>query len=324
MSLSFVPYIDEDITQSDIAQNSKVNKEAAADLTLPPLTHLLSNGQIWVGDGTASERSHATSWMVSSKQSTRSRRVISFNVPELDSSLLHGGLVCGGTHEFFYNDPLFAARLRGEQNLLFPSTIPALLARNAIESYYSSPASAWDRSTVHTQHSSIFPFFIVWIGKRCWPTPFALPADALRSCLFIDPPTKKLTLWGIETALRSHAVKLVIADCPSHSLTTSRRLLLAAEAHDTTAILLRNPKEISASSSATTKWQLSPAPSDHSQPLWELALTRCKGGAVAATTWLLGLEDSDENGAEVSLRVFPRMVDRGHQAQATNSYQYGT
>lgn len=316
--------IEDNAVHENTAPGHRKDQKTDPGIAPHPLTHLLSNGQIWVGDGTVSEHSTAASWMVPSKQSTRNRNVIPFKAAEIDSSLPLGGLVCGGTHEFFYNDPLFAPRTRSEQNLLFPSTIPALLARNTIESYFASPASAWDRSNVRSQCESLFPFFIVWIGKRCWPTPFALPADALRSCLFIDPPTEKLTLWAIETALRSHAVKLVIADCPTHTLTTSRRLLLAAEAHNTTAILLRSPKEISASSSATTKWQLSPAPSDHSHPLWELALTRCKGGALAATTWLLGLEDNDENGTEVSLRVFPRVVNRGYQAQATSSYQYGT
>jgi hypothetical protein len=207
---------------------------------------------------------------------------------------------------------------------LFPSSIPALLARNAIEHYYSSPASAWHRSNVRSEHAALAPFFIIWIGKRCWPTPFALPTEALPCCLFIDPATEKLALWAIETALRSHAVKIVIADCPSHSLTTSRRFLLAAEAHNTTAILLRSPKEIAVSSSATTKWQISPALSEHSHPLWEINLARCKGRALAATTWLVGLEDNYENRAEVSLRVFPRMVNRSYQTEATGSYKYGT
>lgn len=292
------------------------------------LHDLLSNGRVW--SATHDKASFPPS---PSHHRTESAGCIPFNISEIDDLLTHGGLKCGAVHEFFYNDPLLTTRITSGKKspatkLSLSRTIPTLLAYNTIESYYDSPASAWDASY---SREKIFPFFIVWIGKGCWPTPFALPNHCLASCLFIDPPSEKLTLWTLETALRSHAVKLVVADCPTLSLTTSRRLLLAAEAHNTTAILLRDIRDIATPSSATTRWELTPhAALNQPLPLWELSLQKIKGGSLATRSWIVGLkEDAHEKGASVSLRVFPRVGDRSNKAKAEyisqdKLSQYGT
>jgi hypothetical protein len=126
-------------------------------------------------------------------------------------------------------------------------------------------------------------------------------------------------------------VKLVIADCPTLSLTTSRRLLLAAEAHNTTALLLRDIRDIATPSSASTRWELAPhAALNQPLPLWELRLQKLKGGSLATRSWIVGLEEeSHEKGASLSLRVFPRVGDRSNETEAVHISQdsisqYGT
>jgi hypothetical protein len=227
---------------------------------------------------------------------------LSFNVSEIDTQLPSGGLACGAIHELFYQDPT--------NTFYLPSYLPSFFVARAIDSYHSMSSYSWNRSDTHT-----FPFFIVWIGKRSWPTPFSIPSRFLSSCIFIDPPTDRLTLWSIETALRSPAVKLVVSECPRISLSLSRRFALAAKSHNTTALLLRYHKDINQPSSSTTKWLIAPTPSHYSFPLWRLSLEKIKGGAPSITSWIVGLTSDYEGREEISLRVFSPMVDRCHQEE---------
>jgi protein ImuA len=261
------------------------------------VNELITQGLVWNGESTAVDNL----WETCSQQTRRlSVETIPFNLPEIDGALSAGGLACGALHEFYYKDPA--------HNVSLSVAIPTLLARNAIDSYYASPASAWDRVRSGTP-----PFFIAWIGRRSWPTPFALPQRVLSSCLFIDPPNDKLTLWAIETALRSPLIKLVIADCPRIPLMTTRRFSLRAHSNQTTAILLRSLKDISMPSSSATKWALCPTPSSDLYPKWNLTLERNKGGATPQSSWEISLESDYEERETLSLRVLPRMVDTDHE-----------
>lgn len=257
---------------------------------------LISQGIIW----------HAEK---GSTHSIRSRqgdvhKAIPFDIAEIDAQLPSGGLACGAIHEFYYQD---------STNLsCIPSALPAFFVARTIHSYCFTPLSSWDQDG-----DKRFPFLIVWIGKRSWPTPFSLPFRFLNSCIFIDPPTDTLTLWAIETALRSPAVKLVISDCPRISLTTTKRLDNAAKAHNSTALLLRQYKDIDLPSSTSTKWLVSPTPSSHPFPLWNLSLEKIKGGAPSIRSWIVGLESGYEEREKISLRVFSPLVDRGHKEEAT-------
>jgi hypothetical protein len=257
---------------------------------------LISQGVVWRGD-TASGRHHRA------PQNTP-HTAISFNAPEIDSQLPAGGLACSAIHELFYHNSTHTHPL--------PLSLPIFFVARAIDSYSSMPSSSWDRP-----NAQAFPFFILWIGKRCWPTPFSIPSRYLSSCIFINPPTEKLTLWSIETALRSSAVKLVISDCPRISLTTTRRFSHAAKTHGTTALLLRQHKDLDLPSSSTTKWLVSPTPSVYPFPLWKLSLEKIKGAAPSITSWIIGLENDYEGREAISLRVFPPMVDRGYQEEPT-------
>ena len=258
---------------------------------------LITKGLVWNGESTPVDNL----WETCSHRVERQKSAaIRFNVPEIDGALSAGGLSCGALHEFYYKDP--------SRNVDTTVAIPTLLARNAIDDYYASSASAWDRTS-----SGPPPFYVAWIGRSSWPTPFSLPQHFLSSCLFIDPPNDKLTLWAIETALRSPLIKLVIANCPHISLMTTRRFSLRAHANGTTAILLRSLRDLPMPSSSATKWGLSPLPSSHLSPQWNLTLERSKGGAVPLSSWAISLENDYEDRETLSLRLLPRVVDTDHE-----------
>jgi len=267
--------------------------KSLAEPQRPSLEALLSQGVIWQGAPVEAP----------SPWKSVPAEAIPFGAAEIDSALPHGGLSCGAVHEVVIRDytPLVAV----------PTMLPAILSRNAIASYYASPKSLWKRTNTED-----FPFSLAWIGRRCWPTPFSLPPEHLNSCLFIDPPSERLALWAIETALRSPAVKLVIADLPCASLTATRRLALAAKASGATAILLRKQETFSSPSAATSRWEISPFPSDSEAPAWKLSLTRLKGGSLGNASWLITLEGGHEPGEDISLRVLPRVVSAGHEEKA--------
>ena len=253
---------------------------------------LITEGLVWKGESQPVDNL----W----ERCSRQQDSIPFGAPEIDEALSSGGLACGAVHEFYYKDPAGYATTS--------VVLPTLLARNAIRAHYTSSSSAWER-----KNAGVLPFFIAWIGRGCWPTPFALPHHLLSSCLFLAPPTKDLTLWAIETALRSPLIKLVIAECPKVPLITTRRFSLHAKAHGTTAFLLRSPKDINAPSSSATKWSLTPTQSLHDHPLWNLTLERSKGGALPYSSWTIGLESTYEERETISLRVLPRVVNSDHE-----------
>jgi len=263
---------------------------------------LITKGLVWNGESTPVDNLWKT---CSQRVEHRKVDTLQFNVPEIDGSLSTGGLSYGALHEFYYKDP---SRNVHTAVAIPTVAIPTLLARNAIDAYYTSSASAWHRTASGTP-----PFYVAWIGRRSWPTPFSLPQHLLSSCLFIDPPNEKLSLWAIETALRSPLIKLVIADCPRISLMTTRRFSLRAHAHGTTAILLRSLRDLSMPSSSATKWCLSPLPSSHLSPQWNLTLERSKGGAVPLSSWAISLENDYEDRETLSLRLLPRVVDTDHE-----------
>jgi hypothetical protein len=257
---------------------------------------LLSKGLVWKGDGMMNPTSNS--------HGIRNNASLSFNIEEIDNLLPAGGIACGAVHELYYHDPT--------NRLSVPSYLPSFLAYRTIVSYYSEPSSSWDRCNTEQ-----FPFLIVWIGRRCWPTPHSLPLRLLRSSLFIDPPTDRLTLWSIESSLRSPAVKLVVSECPRISLATTIRLNHVAKTNHTTALLLRQYDDLMAPSSCATKWLVSPTPSSYPFPLWRLSLIKVKGGSPTTVSWTIGMESGYGGREEIPLRVFSTMVDRRYQEEAT-------
>jgi hypothetical protein len=215
---------------------------------------------------------------------------IQFGISAIDSVLPSQGLQRGALHEFFYDDPLD----RGAT----ASTLPALLAYNS----HSLLASRMRASTWNTRHNTTLPRTL-WIGKRSWPSPPALAAlsasdhalseSFFSHSLFIDPPNDTTTLWAIDLALRSAAVDLIVAACPSISRTTTQRLSLAAQKHNTTALLLRSTSDRVIPSCAASRWSLSPTPSTREAPAWRLSLLKLRGGLLLQGEWVMHLSAPD-------------------------------
>lgn len=229
---------------------------------------------------------------------------IQFGISAIDSVLPSQGLQRGALHEFFYDDPLD----RGAT----ASTLPALLAYNS----HCLLASRFHTSTWNTQRDTFPPrthTFLsrthtclprtLWIGKRSWPSPPALAtltatdhelsASFFAHSLFIDPPNDTTTLWAIDLALRSAAVDLIVAACPSISRTTTQRLSLAAQKHNTTALLLRSTSDRAIPSCAASRWSLSPTPSTREAPAWRLSLLKLRGGLLLQGEWVMHLSAPD-------------------------------
>ncbi len=107
----------------------------------------------------------------------------------------------------------------------------------------------------------------------------------------------KEALWAVEEALRSAAVALVVAEVDTADLTATRRLALAARAHDVPAILLR-PASRLGPSAARTRWRIAAAPSapDRLAPFapgrrarWRVAIE--KGWRERPRHWILEWDD---------------------------------
>lgn len=207
---------------------------------------------------------------------------IPFGITAIDSSLPCKGLQRAALHEFFYNDPL--------EPYAVASTIPALLA-------YNSHASR-----ISLAHRSTLPR-ILWIGKRSWPSPPALAAlsslhnshsqSLFEHSIFIDPQNDTTTLWAIDLALRSCAVDLVVAACPSISRTTTQRLSLAAQKYGTTALLLRTYNSHTTPSCAASRWIVTPTPTTYCTPSWKLSLAKLRGGLLVRGEWLVHINAPD-------------------------------
>lgn len=316
----------------------------------PTLTQLLAQGIVWHGSpyagdspGEPPHAHHATGHqrIGGSNQSGTKMEALTLGIPEIDHSLPHGGLARGAIHELFYRDPALRPLP------LLPRILPALLVTQCFKDTVGFENTRGGRYTAPSQEKGARPL-AVWIGRRCWPTPFSLPPQTLSNSLFLDPPTQKLTLWAIETALRSTAVRLVVAECPRISLTTTRRFSHAAEHTGTTALLLRDPRDQELPSCCATRWSLAPTPAaalsatastattalteaatlfEHT-PLWRLSLERCKGVAISHASWIVGFNEGYEEREGVSLRIFSAMVDRCNETEPPHAqlatYRVGT
>lgn len=246
-----------------------------------PLKKLLSQGLVWSGAGETKTSAHWTSV---------SHRSIPFGIPEIDSALPHTGLPRNSIHELVYNDPL--------QPEAIATILPTIIAYNA---HCNLSQSLWESTHGNVTRGDRCEPCIVWIGKRSWPTPFALESltlndsasrtSFLKNSIFIDTPNDTTTLWAIEIALRSKASHLVVAACPRISRATTQRFSLAARDCNSTAILLRDVRDLQLPSSASSRWELKPIPSRTTDPSWSLTLHRLKGFSVSKTTWHIRMHE---------------------------------
>jgi protein ImuA len=189
--------------------------------------------------------------------------ITAVGVPSIDGVLPGGGLGRGLTHEWI---------LEGPSQVWYP---PVLLL-----AWLAARASG----------------LVVWIGRRCWPTVWALEQVSLRTedCIFVDPRDEVERVWVIDQSLRCGGVSAVVGDASGLDMSGSRRLQLAAEAGQTLGLLARAPSEAKVLSAAATRWRVRPKPSVGTSCRWELELMRCKAGVMwsgwargAAREWLV-------------------------------------
>lgn len=200
---------------------------------------------------------------------------VSFGVNELDCQLPHKGLAYGAIHEWFY------AASSGVNNS-YPLSIISLLIGNRIKKDLEKKSPAK---------------LIVWIGKDSWPTPHllqqALPKNFSfsKNCLFVDIKNPKTKNWCIETALASPAVAAVVAECSKVTLGYTRRFALAARKSNALGFLLRPKEDIKFLTTAVSRWQVTPLPSQNFNSAWNLELIKIKGKRPSVNSWRIEIRE---------------------------------
>jgi protein ImuA len=209
--------------------------------------------------------------------------VVKFDIPEIDEAL-GGGLTLGAIHEF--------ALERGSATESSKHWYPPLLLLSSILS------SALRRRQDSTESNTTEANIVVWIGRRCFPTPYLLQEVSLSQakhwswrsrCIFLTPGTKDQRLWSATQALRSPLIKALIVDGSRFDFAATRRLQLAASNSTALTLLVRPAAELySKTSAAHTRWKISPALASHRSPCWKLELLRARG-AETPKDWTVRL-----------------------------------
>jgi protein ImuA len=213
-------------------------------------------------------------------------------------AVLKGGLRCGALHEVFARDA------QGGAATGFAAAMAARLA----------PAKhlLWIRQDFSAlEHGEMFASGLAALGldpSRIFLMRAADPTDALRA--------------GLDALTCSH-LGAVIFEIPGSpkilDLAASRRLVLAAENHGVSAILLRLSAQASASA-CETRWSISSAPSEDSDdwgvPVFDAELQRNRHGALGhwVMEWDHGVFTSLERKAD-PLRLAAAAFDRSHKAK---------
>lgn len=235
-------------------------------------------------------------------------------VAAIDRVLPGGGLALGAVHEWFgyVECPAMEGWPGRGQGWIAPVSILTHLARLA-------SARAARRGGEGEGPA------VVFVGRRCWPTPWAmvagahegLPAIVGRS-LLVDAGGTDERVWSIDVALRSGAVGVVVADGSGMDLSATRRLQLAAEgARGGLVLLARPPWEVDRLSSSWSRWLVGPAVTGWSRPRWRLTLARCRGVGTAPS-WLVEMSRpwSSEHGREEGVLDLAAEVGGGRGASA--------
>jgi hypothetical protein len=241
---------------------------------------------------------------------------------------LAGGLRRGAIHEWFADLPPPTGRAAGP---IGPVCLLAHLAGQSLDD----------------------GGYIIWVGRSCWPYGRTLiRAEAMREqamgeqamgeqamgeqamrersmgarsdgagdrrllvrSMLVDPPSDVARLWAIDIALRCSSVSVVVADGGGLDMAATRRLQVAARTGRTLGLLARPLCDVHRLSSATTRWRVSPVPTDGPRPRWRLQLIRCKGVARCRTRPARANDDEpwfvEWDGAKGLVVVPAKVVDR--------------
>lgn len=279
----------------------RANHEIAAFASSKDLTqsihHLVSSGllspaQVPTFDGSSASQ-HKLSQIFQSQPSVYSAatsQAIKFGTKELDEIFPYGAFSCGAIHECCCERP--------------PIGLLSLLVGNFVKEQQANKAA---------------PKFILWIGKKIWPTPYILSKTGClaqhgryQNCLFIDPPNNASTLWAINFALQSPTVGAVVAFQDKLSLQLSRKLSLSARKGGAICFLLRPEHIKTGLFSSRSRWLIAPSPSPSQHPRFQLELTQCKGFQPKQRSWIIELvEDNSYASAKstLSVRIPPTLAD---------------
>jgi len=206
---------------------------------------------------------------------------------QIDQALPNSGLEFGAIHEWSVASSITE---KSRNHWQPPSLIFALILHNLI-SEIASGRDLVHRDLAHGQQ-------LVWIGRRCWPTPTVLEsaipeelslleqASWKDRCFFIDPANQKHRLWSLLETLRSKAVAATIVDGSKFDALNLRRIKLAAAEGQTLCLLARPPWESNHNSIASTCWRLAALASPNRHPRWSIELLRARG-LSAPRSWIL-------------------------------------
>ncbi|OAN50016.1 ImuA family protein [Magnetospirillum moscoviense] len=131
---------------------------------------------------------------------------------------------------------------------------------------------------------------VLWLAAGSLPYAPALAALGLppRRLVTVQARRPADALWAAEEAARCPGLAAIIAELAVPDLIAARRLHLAAQAGGTMLVLLNRGEPVP---NALTRWRVDPRPTDAHAPapgraVWRLALTRCRGTALAADSAL--------------------------------------
>ncbi|MBM4108875.1 MAG: hypothetical protein FJ255_08715 [Phycisphaerae bacterium] len=240
---------------------------------------------------------------------------VPLGIPAIDAVLPGGGLPLGAVHEWFgFGEGSADEPVLRRGGWITPVSLLTHLARRACGVVSARRGEA---------------LAVAFIGRRSWPTPWAMAAGArtgfpaiVDRSLLIDPADVDQRVWAIDVALRSRAIGAVVADGSGLDLSATRRLQLAAEAGGTPALVVRPPWEVPVLSSSWSRWLVGPASTGWSRPRWRVTLARCRGAAVApdaAPSWLVEIArpwSSEHRREESLLDLAADLVDRPGAASA--------
>ena len=202
------------------------------------------------------------------------RGVMPFGVREVDARLPQGGLACGALHEVAGGG---VGAVHGAAAVLFAAGVFARMPGSILWCLH-----ARDLFAPALAGAGLHPDRVIYAEAG-------------------DEPTVLLCL---EEGLRHGGLAGVVGEISRLSMTTSRRLQLAAEASGVTAFAIRRWRDAAAAAdfgqptAAATRWRITATPSSPlpvpgiGRPRWLVELIRCRAGESAE--W--ELEACDEQG----------------------------
>ncbi len=189
-------------------------------------------------------------------------------VSDIDAALPVGGLGCEGIHEFSgetHGDTVAASG--------YLLTLLKTLASASSCSVSRRPILWCQTTRMQHEFGTIYGAGLEAFGFKS------------QNFVFIQAANNSDVLWALEEGARSQSLFAVVGDINTVSFTQSRRLKLAAAAGKT-PVLLTFPRNDSAPRASETHWRVSARSGTHSaflstvpgNPVWDVALSRCRGG----------------------------------------------